>query len=112
MGEWYSWKGQVFVIHNFDVHYIMTGWTYVVAKDIFHHKNGNMWELSEWLNDEKRFFFSKVSYINKHWYLEKNLNHLKVKYSDTWNFRIKRALGEPTKHASVAKDSNSSHYLN
>ena len=42
------------------------------------------------------------NYINKHLYLEKKLNHLKLRYIDPCHFLTKRALimiGEPMKHA-------------
>ena len=36
----------------------MDGRAYVVAKEIFHHRNGDILTLWEWLNDEKQGFFS------------------------------------------------------
>ena len=31
----------------------MTGRAFVVAMEVFHHRNGNILKLWEWLNDEK-----------------------------------------------------------
>ena len=76
----------------------MAGHAFVVAKEVFHHSNNNILRLWEWLDDEKEFFLSKFSNINKHLYLERNFNHLRLRYPDPYNFLTKCALGEPTKH--------------
>ena len=47
----------------------MAGHTFVVANGAFHHRNGNIMKLWEWLNNEKQSFVSKFNYINKHLYL-------------------------------------------
>ena len=56
-------------------YYIMAGRAFVVAKEVFHHRNGNILKLWEWLNDDKQFFLSKFNYINKHFYFEKKNYH-------------------------------------
>ena len=58
---------------------IMAGRAFVVAKEVFHHKNGNNLKLWQWLNDEKHFFLSKSNSLNKYLYLQKNFNHLRPK---------------------------------
>ena len=35
----------------------MAGCAFVVAKEIFHHRNGNILKLWEWVNDKKTYFF-------------------------------------------------------
>ena len=56
----------------------MAGHAFVVAKEVFHHRNGNILKLWEWLDDETQFFLSKFNYTNKHLNLERNFNHLKT----------------------------------
>ena len=90
----------------------MTGRAFVVVKEVFHHGNGNILKLWEWLNDEKEFFLSKFNYVNKYFYFEKNCNHSKMRYTDPCNFLTKRALVSQQSTLVVAKDSNISHYLN
>ena len=82
-----------------DYNYIMTGRAFVVTKEVFHHRKDNILKLWEWWNAEKQFFMSKFNYYNKHLYLETNLNHLTLRYTDPCNFLTKHALGEPSKHA-------------
>ena len=77
------------------VHYKMAGRAFLVAKEVFHHRNGNILKLWEWLNDEKQFFY-----------------HSKLRYTEPWNFLTKRALVSQQSTIVVAKDSNISHYLN
>ena len=69
----------------------MAGHAFVVAKEVFHLRNGNILKLWEQLIDEKQFFLSKFNYINKHLYLEKNFDHLK------WDMLI-RAIFSPNVH--------------
>ena len=57
---------------------------FVVAKEVFHHRNSNILKLWEWLNDEKQFFFSKFNYINKHFYFEKKNESLKYNTHPAW----------------------------
>ena len=90
----------------------MAGCAFVFAKEVFHHRNGNILKLWEWLNDEKRFFLFKFNYINKHMYLEKNFNHFELKYTNTCNFVTKRALVRQPSTIVVAKDSCILHYMN
>ena len=52
--------------------YIMTGHAFVVAKEVFHHRSAYILTLWEWLNDDKRLFLFKFSYIKKHLYLQTN----------------------------------------
>ena len=87
----------------------MAGRAFVVTKGVFHHKNGNILKPWEWSNDEKHFFLAKFNYINKHLYVEKNLN---------WDI-LTSAIFSPNVHCVsqpntlvVADDSNISHYLN
>ena len=47
----------------------MAGRVFVVAKEVFHHKNGNILTPWEWLNDEKQFVLFQISYINERLYL-------------------------------------------
>ena len=68
-------------------YHIMTGRAVVVANEVFHHRNGNISTLWEWLHDEKQFLL-----FNEHLYLERNFNHLRLRYSDPCNFLTKRAL--------------------
>ena len=56
-------------------YYIMAGNAFVVAKEVFNHRNGDILKLWEWINDEKLFFYSKSNYMNKHLYLGKNFSH-------------------------------------
>ena len=65
----------------------------VVAEEEFHHRNGIILKLWEWLNDEKQLLLSKFNYINKHLYLEKNSNHLKLRYPDPCNFFYQSCIG-------------------
>ena len=90
----------------------MAGRSFVVAKEVFHHRNENNLKLWEWLNDEKLFFLSKFNYINKHLHLEKNFKHSKLRYTDPYNFLNKGALVSQQSTLVVAKDSNISHYMN
>ena len=79
--------------------YIMAGCVFVVPKEVFHHRNGNILTLCEWLNDENQSFLFKFNYIiNKHFHLAKNFNHLKLRF---WSvqFSHQACIGEPTKHA-------------
>ena len=55
---------------------ILSGCAFVVAKEVFHHRNGNILKLWEWLNDEKN-----CNYVNKHLYPVNNFNHFKLKYT-------------------------------
>ena len=34
----------------------MAGCVFAIAKEVFHHRNGNILTLYDWLNDEKQFF--------------------------------------------------------
>ena len=57
------------------IYYIMAGREFVVAKEVFHHRNSYILTGWEWLKGEKQFFLSKFNYINKHTlYLEKNFS--------------------------------------
>ena len=72
----------------------MVGGAFVVSKEVglFHHTNGNIFALWERSNDEKLFFLFNFNYIIQQLYSEKNINHSKLKYTDPYNFLIKRAL--------------------
>ena len=76
----------------------MSDRAFMVAKEEFHHRNGNIFKTMRMINDDKQFFLSQFNYINKHLYFAK-FNHLKLRTTDPSNFLTKRALGEPTKHA-------------
>ena len=71
----------------------MAGHVFVVAKEVFHHRYGDILKLWEWLNVEKQFFLFQFNHINKHLYLEKNFSHLKLRYPDPCNFRNKTYIG-------------------
>ena len=73
-------------------YWIMAGRAFVVAKKVFHHRNGYILTLWEWLNEGKHFFVFKFNYINEHLCMEKNFNHLKLRYTDPCNFLTKCAL--------------------
>ena len=92
--------------------YIMTGLLFVVAKEEFHHRNGNILPLWEGLNGDEKFFLFRFNYINTHLYLENGFIDLKRTYTDSCNFLNKRALVSQTMRLVVAKESNISHYLN
>ena len=49
----------------------MSGRVFVVAKELFHHRNGNILKLWESLNDDKPFFILKFNFINKDLHLAK-----------------------------------------
>ena len=51
------------------LNYVMAGRAFVVAREVFNHRNVNMLILREWLNDEKRFFVSKFNFVYKQLYL-------------------------------------------
>ena len=70
----------------------MAGRAFVVAKEVFHHRNGNIFTMRKWLNDQKQSFLFYVNYNNQHLYFEMNFNHLKLRYTDPFNFLTKRAL--------------------
>ena len=91
---------------------IMAGHAFVVAKEVFHHRNRNILKLWEWLNDDKHFFLFKFNYINKHLQLKNNFYHLKLRYTDPGNLFTKRALVSQPSTLMVGKDSNILHYLN
>ena len=100
----YMWNFLNIYLHQnititFTNHYMIAGCAFVVAKKVFHQRNGNILKLWEWSNDEKQLFSSIFNYINKHSYLKKKFKHLKLKYPGPCNFLTKHALGEPTKHA-------------
>ena len=42
--------------------YIMAGCAYVVAKEVFHHRNDNIFKLWGWLNDENSSFIQTKRY--------------------------------------------------
>ena len=90
----------------------MADWAFVVAKEVFHHRNGNVFTMWGCSNDEKQFFLFNVNNINRHLYLEKNFIHLKLRYTNPCNFLTKRALVSQPSTLMVAKDSKISHYLN
>ena len=90
----------------------MTGHAFVVAKEVFYHRNSDILKLWEWLNGEKQLFFFEFNYINKHLHLEKSFNDLKLRFIDPCNFLTKRALVRQPSKLLVDKDSNISHYLN
>ena len=81
----------------------------MVAKEVFHHRNCNILTVWEWLNDEKLFFLFKFNYTNRRLCLEKNFNHLKLRYTDLCNFFAKRALVSQPTTVEFAKDSNISY---
>ena len=91
----------------------MAGRAFVVARKVFHHRNGNILTLWDWWSDEKHFFFKfKFNYIKKTLVLVKKNYHLKLRYTDPCNFLTKRTLvSQPSTHM-FAKDSNILHYLN
>ena len=62
--------------------YIMAGHAFVDAKEGFHHRNGNILTLCEWLNDENHFFWFKLNYINKHLHLGKAFLSLKTENTE------------------------------
>ena len=51
---------------------------------IWHYENEKM--------VKNKVFLFEFSYINKDLYLDKNFNHLKLRYADPCNFFAKRAL--------------------
>ena len=57
----------------------MAGHVFVVAKEVFHHRNGDILELWKWLNDEKWLCLFKFNYIDKYLHLENNFDHLKLR---------------------------------
>ena len=63
----YSWE----MISDF----AMTGRAFVVAKEAFNYRSGNIFTLCEWLNDKKQFCLFKFHFIGKQLYLERNFNH-------------------------------------
>ena len=61
-------------------YYVMAGRGFVIAKEVFHHRNCNILKLWEWLtikllNDDQQFFLFKFKYINKHLHSQKYFNH-------------------------------------
>ena len=88
------------------------GRAFVVAKEVFHHRSDDNLKQWEWLNNDKQFFLFKFNYINTRLYLEYNVNHLKLRYTDPCNFFTKCALVIQPNTLVVAKDSNISHHFN
>ena len=64
----------------------MSDRAFVVAKVVFHHRKGNIFTMWKWLNDQKQSFLFYVNYDNQHLYFEMNFNHLKLRYTDPFNF--------------------------
>ena len=87
------------------------GRAFVIANEVFHHRNDNILTLWELLNDEKLFFLFKFNYINTHLHPEENFNRLKVRYIDSCNFLYKRVLVIQPSTLVVTKDSDISNYL-
>ena len=56
-------------------------------------------------------FLSKFNNINKQFYLEKNFNHLKLRFSGPCNFLTKRTLVSQPSTLVIAKDANILHYF-
>ena len=83
--------------HDQILHHIMAGRAFVVAKEIFHHRNGNI------LNSENDSIMKNSSFrLNSitHLYLENNyFTHLKMRLPDLCNFLTERVFGAPIKHA-------------
>ena len=55
-------------VTNLALYYIMADRAFVIAKELFYRRDGNIFTLWEWLNDEKQFFWFKFNYIKKHLY--------------------------------------------
>ena len=81
----------------------MDGRAFVIAKEVFHHRNGNILTLWDLSYDEKRFFLSKYNYINKHYYSVKTFNNFKLRYIDPYNFLTTRASVSQPSTLVVAK---------
>ena len=75
----------------------MAGHAFVVAREILHHRNGNILTLWNWLYDKKQFFLFKFNYIKKHLYLVNK--SLKTEIYWPVQFSHQTCIGEPTKHA-------------
>ena len=99
---------------NLALYHKMADRAFVIAKEVFYRRDGNILTLWEWFNDEKQFFWFKFNYINKHLYrdLEKNFKHLTMRNTDPCNFLTKLALVSKPSTVVVAKDSSISYYLN
>ena len=89
----------------------MPGRAFVVAKEGFHHRNGSISTLCQWLNYEKNFLF-KLNYINKYLQFSNDFYYLELSYTDPCNFLTKRALVSQPSTVAFAKDANILHYLN
>ena len=91
---------------------IMASRGFVVANEVFHHRNGNILTPWELLNCEKQFFLFKFTYINEYFYTWRRILITEnMIYTDPCNFLTKRALVSQQSTLVVAKDSNISHYL-
>ena len=70
----------------------MASGAFVCAKEVFHHRNGHILKLWDWINNEKQFVLFKFNNINKHLHLEKKINQLKLRDTDPCNCLAKYAL--------------------
>ena len=77
---------------------------FVDAKEVFYHRNINIFTMCEWLNDEKQLSFFNFYYIIQHLYLEKNFNYLKLRYTDPCNFLTKHAVLSQPSMLVIAKE--------
>ena len=91
-GEIFPWQPQMHSQTLYNAYHIKAGPAFVVVKEVFNHKNGNILKLWEWLNDEKLFFVFTFNHINKHLHSEKNFKYSKLTNTNPCNFLNKRAL--------------------
>ena len=90
----------------------MDGRVFAVAKKVLYHRNGNIFTMRKWLNDEKQLvFIFRFNYINQYSYLENNFNHLKLRYTDPYNCLTKGTLVSQPCTLVLATDFNISQYL-